>query len=267
MLSILTMNRKALKTVLLLITIHCLGCASLVQNDMPYTLKGQWYEVKQGDTLSSIAKQHSTDVDTLAELNDINGSEILNKREKIFVPMQEGTVPGAQTKTTNILAEQTAESNTYNNSSSLSSAQESNPATHKTAQTSCVIAKKLCLEWPLTGKVSAAFGSYKGKPHDGIDISADQGTLIRAAADGTVLYSGNGVKGYGNLIIIKHEGSLITVYAHNNKNLVIEGGKVTKGSIIAEVGQTGNATSPHLHFEVRLAETPQNPLEYLPEIP
>ncbi len=71
----------------------------------------------------------------------------------------------------------------------------------------------------------------------------------------------------GNLIVIKHEGSLITVYAHNNKNLVIEGGKVTKGSIIAEVGQTGNATSPHLHFEVRLAETAQNPLGYLPEIP
>ena len=77
------------------------------------------------------------------------------------------------------------------------------------------------------------------------------GTPIKASSSGVVIYSGNGITGYGNLIILRHQGEWATVYAHNQVNLVEEGMNVEKGQVIAKVGQTGNATGPHLHFEVR----------------
>lgn len=85
-----------------------------------------------------------------------------------------------------------------------------------------------------------------------------------AAADGTVMYSGSGVRGYGNLVLIRHaELGLVTVYAHNRRNLVREGEGVTRGQVVAEVGRTGRASGDHLHFEVRRGETPLDPLDHV----
>jgi murein DD-endopeptidase MepM/ murein hydrolase activator NlpD len=100
--------------------------------------------------------------------------------------------------------------------------------------------------------------------HDGIDISASQGSLIRAAEAGRVVHSGNKLSGYGNLIIIKHAGAFATVYAHNARNLARVGQFIEKGEVIAEVGRTGRASAPHLHFEVRRDGKPRNPVDYLP---
>ncbi len=120
------------------------------------------------------------------------------------------------------------------------------------------------LIWPVRGKVVSKFGWRGPRHHDGIDISAPEGTPVRAAADGIVIYSGSGFRGYGNLIVIKHTPRVFTIYAHNKKNLVRKGQRVRQGQTIALVGSTGNATGPHLHFELRIGNKPVDPLKYLP---
>ncbi len=117
------------------------------------------------------------------------------------------------------------------------------------------------------GPVSSWFGPRDGRPHDGIDIAVPDGTAITAAAAGVVRYAGNAVRGYGNFILLEHAGGWVTVYAHNRALLVPEGQSVARGEVIALSGHTGNATAPHLHFEVRLGVTPQDPLKYLPPQP
>ena len=101
-------------------------------------------------------------------------------------------------------------------------------------------------------------------PHEGVDIAAPEGTAVLAAADGKVIYSGSGVKGYGNLILVRHLRGLVTVYAHNRINLVRERALVRKGQVIAEVGHTGRATGDHLHFELREGDKPIDPRLHLP---
>jgi len=124
--------------------------------------------------------------------------------------------------------------------------------------------EKVQFAWPLRGRITSKFGPRWGRMHKGIDIAAPEGTPIRAAEDGVVIYSGNGLRGYGNVVIIEHRGGFSTVYAHNSVNLVKEGDKVRKGDIIAKVGSTGRSTGPHLHFEIRKDAVAQDPLKYLP---
>ncbi|HHV59828.1 MAG TPA: M23 family metallopeptidase [Clostridiaceae bacterium] len=122
--------------------------------------------------------------------------------------------------------------------------------------------------WPAQGRISDNFGyrthpiSFLYKLHSGIDIAADYGADIVAAADGTVIMSGtNG--GYGKCIIIDHGNGLKTLYAHASELLVSNGAKVKKGELIARVGSTGTSTGPHLHFEVQMDDVPIDPLIYL----
>lgn len=123
------------------------------------------------------------------------------------------------------------------------------------------------LVWPLPGKISSGFGKRGRRYHWGIDIPAPSGTPIRAAADGLVLISSDGMRGYsgyGRIVVVEHGGGLSTLYAHNSRNDVRPGTCVRAGETIAEVGATGNATGSHLHFEVRNNGKPVNPLNYLP---
>jgi len=118
--------------------------------------------------------------------------------------------------------------------------------------------------WPVEGKITSNFGPRRGSFHDGLAIAAPLGTPILAAANGEVIYSGS-LRGYGNLVILRHRAGYVTVYAHTQKNLVQEGERVRRGQAIARVGQTGRASGPHLHFEVRKDNLAKNPLRYLPE--
>ena len=120
------------------------------------------------------------------------------------------------------------------------------------------------LRWPVEGKVTSGYGFRGGLHHDGFDISAKEGDPIYAAADGRVLYAGDKLAGYGNLVIIRHSGSLSTVYAHNKENLVSEGDFVTAGQLIGKVGETGRASGPHVHFEVREGKKAVDPSRFLP---
>ena len=122
---------------------------------------------------------------------------------------------------------------------------------------------RLSFMFPIDGgRIISRFGRRGRRMHKGIDIKAPEGTPVRASEDGVVIFSGF-LRGYGNVIIIKHEGNYFTVYAHNKYNIVKEGEFVRKGQTIAKVGRTGNATTPHLHFEIRRKTKPLNPLVFL----
>ncbi len=114
--------------------------------------------------------------------------------------------------------------------------------------------------WPVTGPVISDFGtSASGQRNDGINIATPYGTPIRASAAGTISYAGNELRGYGNLILIKHDDGYVTAYAHAERILVARGDTVSKGQIIAYAGDTGDVTSPQLHFEIRRGVQPINP--------
>lgn len=118
--------------------------------------------------------------------------------------------------------------------------------------------------WPLRGQIESRFGQPRGaRRHEGLDVKAAAGMPVRASEFGLVTLSGR-MGSYGNVVIIRHPGQFVTVYAHNEQNLVQAGAWVARGQIIARVGQTGNATGPHLHFEVRRDKRPRDPLYYLP---
>ncbi|MCB9093730.1 MAG: M23 family metallopeptidase [Halobacteriovoraceae bacterium] len=118
--------------------------------------------------------------------------------------------------------------------------------------------------WPLPyhNTITSYYGWRKRRHHDGIDISAPQGTPIVASRDGLVIYSGK-MRGYGKVIIVRHDDGYHTVYAHNSRNIADKGDRVDRGQVIAKVGSTGRATGNHLHFEVRKENSPTDPLKYL----
>lgn len=118
--------------------------------------------------------------------------------------------------------------------------------------------------WPLRGRVISEFGSkLSGERNDGINIAATLGEPIHAAANGTVTYAGDGLKGYGNLVLIRHAEGYVTAYAHADTLTVAKGDIVSQGQVIGYAGQTGGATEPQLHFEIRHGATPVNPRSLL----
>jgi murein DD-endopeptidase MepM/ murein hydrolase activator NlpD len=114
--------------------------------------------------------------------------------------------------------------------------------------------------WPARGRVISGFG---GNGNEGINIAVPEGTPVKAAEDGTVAYAGAEVKGYGKLVLIRHDNGHVSAYAHNADIAVKPGEKVKRGQMIAKSGQTGNVTSPQLHFEIRKGSTPIDPLPHL----
>lgn len=128
-------------------------------------------------------------------------------------------------------------------------------------------AARAALHWPLHGRVSSGFGNQRSTHrHLGIDIRTATGTPILAAANGRVRFSGR-MRGYGNVVILDHGDGLETRYAHNQRNLVRSAQRVEQGEAIARVGTTGNATAPHVHFEVREGGQARDPLRFLPSLP
>jgi murein DD-endopeptidase MepM/ murein hydrolase activator NlpD len=114
--------------------------------------------------------------------------------------------------------------------------------------------------WPMRGKIVSDFGSMaSGERNNGINIAAALGTPIHAAADGVVSYAGNELKGYGNLVLIRHSNDYVTAYAHAESILVTRGDKVVMGQVIGYAGATGDVDAPQLHFEIRHGTAPVNP--------
>ena len=120
--------------------------------------------------------------------------------------------------------------------------------------------------WPLRGKIITGYGQQRGGSHnDGINIAASRGAKVHAAENGVVAYAGNELRGFGNLLLIKHAGGFMTAYAHNDQLLVVRGQKVKQGQEIARVGSTGSVATPQLHFEIRKGRKAIDPIRYLPK--
>jgi murein DD-endopeptidase MepM/ murein hydrolase activator NlpD len=118
--------------------------------------------------------------------------------------------------------------------------------------------------WPVRGKVITSYGAKtNGKANDGINLAVPEGTPVKAAEDGVVAYSGNELKGYGNLVLIRHSNGYVTAYAHASEILVKRGETIKRGQVIAKSGQSGEVGSPQLHFEIRKGSAPVDPLQFL----
>jgi lipoprotein NlpD len=217
-----------------------LGILFLVLFSGCVVTSGVYHTVEKGQTLWRICWTYGVDMQKVTRLNRINDPARIEVGQRIFIP-------GAK-RARKVLP-------------------YAPPYIKKTGPpqtTEKVVFKKGRFSWPVKGKVVSGFGMRKGTMHDGIDISAPRGTPVKAADDGEVVFSKGGMRGYGNVIIIKHSGNIYTVYAHNKANFVGVGEKVAKGKTIASVGKTGNATGYNLHFELRNGAKPKNPLFFLP---
>jgi murein DD-endopeptidase MepM/ murein hydrolase activator NlpD len=118
--------------------------------------------------------------------------------------------------------------------------------------------------WPVRGRVIAGFGpKTNGQQNDGINLAVPEGTVVKAAEDGVVAYAGNELKGYGNLVLVRHANGYVTAYAHASEIMVKRGEQIKRGQTIAKSGQTGNVGSPQLHFEIRKGATPVDPMQFL----
>lgn len=208
-------------------------------------LKGVWHEVSKNDTIASISKQYRVEERHVLELNDLPDEQSLLSRNEIFIPKTPGVLPGEGLKRV------------------TSAPQKAPQPIVSPAGEQCRKNNTYCLSWPVDGPVVRSFEKNRSPFHDGIDISSNDGAAIYAAKDGKVLYSGDDIDGYGNMIIVRHENNMITVYAHNKLNMVEEGQDVTARQKIAEVGKTGGADKTHLHFELRIDEKPMDPIPYL----
>ncbi len=192
---------------------------------------GYWYRIRRGESLYSIARRNGFSVKYLRRANNLPSKYRLKYKAYLFIPIPNRTLKKRATAV-------------------------EIPITEKE------------FIWPIYGRISSGFGlrkwGWRKKFHKGIDIAAPVGTKVMASKSGKIIFA-NRKKAYGNVIIIKHSDVLETRYAHLNKILVKRGDTVKQGQIIGFVGKTGRATGYHLHFEIRVLNTPVNPINYLPQ--
>ncbi len=241
---------------------------------------GQEHVVVRGDTLSQLARRYGVDFQTLARSNGKAPPYTIYVGERLRIPGSYGTAtasgrdggPPRSTGSLVIASPNTAEGRSAAERSARVDPPPSDPpeTRHRAFQpqqalppTPPPLAGK-GFTWPLRGDVVAEFGAVgKGQHNDGINISAPKGTPVVAAENGVVAYAGNELKGFGNLLLIKHADGWMTAYAHNDQLLVAKGETVRRGQQVATVGATGNVTSPQLHFEVRRGTEAVNPMDHL----
>jgi len=198
------------------------------------------YRVQAGDTLTSIARRNGTTVSQIMRLNNLSNANRISVGEVL-------KVGGGSTATAS-----------SSPSAPARSPSRRAPASAPEAPSGPV--GNISLAWPAAGNVSRRFD---GSAQKGIDIAGTSGAPVTAAAAGDVAYAGDALRGYGNLIILRHPGNFLTIYAHNRRLLVKEGQKISQGQKIAEVGGRASG-APTLYFEVRAGGVPTDPQRYLP---
>ena len=206
-----------------------------------------YYRVKKGDTLARIALDHGQGPRDVAQWNKAENPSfnpnVIEVGDLILIK------PPASAKATKPVDKK---------STAGSDKVDAPSSTPEPAKPEVVAEPGIRLSWPAKGKVTGEFN----ETNKGIDIAGKVGEPVLAASDGKVVYAGNSLRGYGNLVIVKHDNTYLTAYAHNSKLLVKEGDSVRKGQKIAEMGDT-DTNSPKLHFELRVNGKPVNPTPYL----
>jgi murein DD-endopeptidase MepM/ murein hydrolase activator NlpD len=211
--------------------------------------------VRSGDSISRIAAHYSVTRKSLIDANKLAHPEQLRIGQRLVVPGARVAAGGGPVQLIDAVLE--------NGDVLFVRAGPRRVPTRFYMASPEVDGQALDFSWPVDGRVISPFGKRHGGWHAGMDIKAESGTPILAAAPGVVISSGQ-ERAYGRIIRIEHDSGFITVYAHNLENLVEVGDRVTGGTIIATVGRTGRATTPHLHFEVRHEGMVYNPLHLLP---
>ncbi len=245
--------RKIISSCLLLFLIFFLfSCVSNRNSNVYYDYDHGYHTVLKGETLYSIAFRHGKDYKKIARWNNIRTPYTIYAGQRLKLTPTQITSKTYQTK-----KKTTSSANTNKKKTSKSSASKkvtkaaSKPIKHN-------------WNWPTKGVVIRTYSTRSGG-NKGIDIAGKIGQPVFAASSGKVVYSGNGLASYGNLIIIKHSEQFISAYAHNKKLFVKEGGEVKRGEKIAELGKTGTSEAK-LHFEIRYKGKPVDPIKYLPKI-
>ncbi|WP_027527363.1 LysM peptidoglycan-binding domain-containing M23 family metallopeptidase [Bradyrhizobium sp. Ec3.3] len=239
--------------------------------------------VNRGDTLASIARKNHIPVAELARANGLDSSAKLKLGTKLTVPggktaaVAAPAAPVAVAAAPVAVAQQPAAVATVPATRVASAAppvqsarlaQATANVEEKSAETPAKAADATgalpTFRWPVRGKVITSYGAKtNGKSNDGINLAVPEGTPVKAAEDGVVAYSGNELKGYGNLVLVRHSNGYVTAYAHASELLVKRGDTIRRGQVIAKSGQSGEVASPQLHFEIRKGSNPVDPLQFL----
>jgi murein DD-endopeptidase MepM/ murein hydrolase activator NlpD len=234
----------------LLVVLSAAGCHLFAPPAHVEPPLGHWYVVEAGETLADIARRAGVPEEDLLEVNGLHDAAEVRPGKLIFV------LNGPNGAGSNDEPE---------GAPSAAGPVEAPAPPEEPARAGAAPAGTARFRWPVdTPRVTSLFGTRWGKPHEGIDLVAPIGTPVYAADLGEVVYAGNTVRGYGNMVVVKHQDDLMTVYAHNSVLLVKVGDHVAGGQRVALSGQSGRATGPHVHFEVRRGQTPRDPLLYLP---
>lgn len=231
--------KQIIPTVLLLLIITACG-----------TGYGIYHRIGEGETLDEICAAYGVSKETVARENYISDVSKLKAGDAIWIPGASIRIDVSKRNAPVQNAE--GRKKPYSTGESTSS---------KKAYASL---EKVGFIWPLEGAVVTPFGHVGEDLHDGIDIAAEKGAQVKASAAGRIIYSGSEIKGYGNMVIIKHEGAYSTVYAQNEVNMVKKGDFVKKGDVVAVVGNSGKSGRYALHFEIRVNKAAKDPLPYLP---
>ena len=227
--------------------------------------------VNHGDTLHSIARRYHVSVAELARANNLDAGAKLKLGSRLNVPgkVAATAVPAApapqQIAVAPAAAPKLAAAAAPQQSVRLAQASAAEDGAPETAtKVSETTGALPTFRWPVRGKVIASYGAKtNGKANDGINLAVPEGTPVKAAEDGVVAYAGNELKGYGNLVLVRHANGYVTAYAHARELLVKRGDTIKRGQVIAKSGQSGEVASPQLHFEIRKGSSPVDPLQFL----
>jgi murein DD-endopeptidase MepM/ murein hydrolase activator NlpD len=232
--------RACIRPLFVFFIFSLLGCASQTPTSLPRRTPGVYHIVKPGETLFRIGKAYDLNYTELARVNGIKDANQIRVGQRIFIPGATRVLP-------------------------VETITPTEPAPAAPISPEGPVPEFETFLWPVNGTINSGFGPRGSSFHDGIDIAAPEGTPIRATEAGEVIYSDQ-LRGYGNIVIVRHAKGIVSVYAHNETNLVQEGQAVARGEIVARVGSTGRVTGPHLHFEIRRNNAAEDPLRYLPQL-
>jgi murein DD-endopeptidase MepM/ murein hydrolase activator NlpD len=225
--------------------------------------------VAPGETLNSIARLYGKSVMVLAKVNNLAPDTMVRVGQRIVIPdvrSKPRTEARAEPRTPAPPPEQQRRevaSEESPHSAWKATPVEPPPAEKTPLKNAEPVGSLPGFRWPVHGRVIAHFGQSPNGQNDGIDVAVPQGTPVKAADDGVVAYAGNELKGYGNLVLIRHSNGYVTAYAHASEILVKRGETVKRGQVIAKSGETGNVKAPELHFEIRKGATPVDPTHLL----
>jgi murein DD-endopeptidase MepM/ murein hydrolase activator NlpD len=215
--------------------------------------------VAAGETLTKIAHQYGKSIADIAKANNILPYAKVSIGDRIIIP---GARISSAAPEAEPAANKAVASAAPAQSASMVTPAAETPGTDTTAKATAEPTPGF--RWPVRGRIIAGFGPKpNGQQNDGIDVAVPENTPIKAAEDGVVAYAGNELKGYGNLVLVRHPNGYVTAYAHAKELLVKRGDQIKRGEVIAKSGQSGNVDAPQLHFEVRKGSAPVDPMQFL----